>query len=55
LFADAWLLDHWRRQVALFVPHATIVHAQYQPVLGALLLAYREAGVDVAVLRGAPA
>jgi N-acetylglucosamine kinase-like BadF-type ATPase len=55
LFADAWLLDHWRRQVALFVPHATVVHAQYEPVAGALLLAYRDAGVDIGELRGVAA
>ena len=52
LFADAWLLDHWRRQVALFVPHATVVHAQHEPVFGALLL---DAGADVAELSGVPA
>ena len=45
-FASAFATGFWRR-----FRHAEIVTARYEPVYGALLLAYREHAVSVTELR----
>jgi glucosamine kinase len=51
VFADENFERTLRAAILHENPEATIVPARYEPVLGALLLAYREAGIDVTELR----
>jgi len=50
VFADADLLEHWKWAMRALEPAATIVKAKQDGPIGALRLAYREAGIDVGSL-----
>ena len=51
LFADADFYERVRRGILAAVPDAHVGHAKYEPAVGALLLAYRELGLQVPELR----
>lgn len=51
VFADERFRDAVRGAIVHAVPHAEIVEPRYEPVYGALLLAYREGGRDVTELQ----
>ena len=51
VFDDAGFRDRVSAGIAAAVPGAEIVRARYEPAQGALLLAYREAGREIAELR----
>lgn len=51
VFADERFRDAVQTTIARAVPQAEIVEARYEPVYGALLLAYREGGRDVTELQ----
>jgi N-acetylglucosamine kinase-like BadF-type ATPase len=50
VFADAGFRERVRAGILEALPHAEIVAAHYEPVYGALLLAYREHGLNVTEL-----
>jgi glucosamine kinase len=52
LFADAGFYERVRRGILGGIPGAHVGHAKYEPAAGALLLAYRELGLQVAELQG---
>jgi hypothetical protein len=51
VFGDAHFRHGVRVAILHAIPHAEIVEARYEPVYGALLLAYRELGRDVTELQ----
>jgi N-acetylglucosamine kinase-like BadF-type ATPase len=51
VFADEGFRQSLRAAILRGIPHAQIVEPQYEPVYGALLLAYRELGLDVMELQ----
>ncbi|MGB8908012.1 MAG: hypothetical protein WCC84_04635, partial [Candidatus Cybelea sp.] len=51
VFAAAGFRERVRDGILAVLPHAEIVTARYEPVYGALLLAYREHAVSVTELR----
>lgn len=51
VFEDAGFRDHARTEILRAVPEVQIVEARYEPVYGALLLAYRELGYQVTELQ----
>ncbi len=53
VFRNAGVLERWKWNVREYERAATLVAPRYAPVFGALLLAYRAAGVPVPVLAGA--
>jgi N-acetylglucosamine kinase-like BadF-type ATPase len=53
VFRNAGILERWKWNVREYERGATLVAPRYAPVFGALLLAYRAAGVRVATLSGA--
>ncbi|MBV9647051.1 MAG: hypothetical protein JO043_06295 [Candidatus Eremiobacteraeota bacterium] len=55
VFDDAGLRDAWRERVVAAIPKARVVAPRAEPVTGALILAYRDAGRDFppALLRSA--
>jgi N-acetylglucosamine kinase-like BadF-type ATPase len=53
VFRNAGMLERWKWSVREYERSATLVAPRYAPVFGALLLAYKAAGVRVPVLAGA--
>ncbi|MBV9103636.1 MAG: hypothetical protein JO060_08585, partial [Candidatus Eremiobacteraeota bacterium] len=55
VFDDAGLRDAWCERVVAAIPKARVVAPRAEPVTGALILAYRDAGRDFppALLRSA--
>jgi N-acetylglucosamine kinase-like BadF-type ATPase len=52
VFADERFRDRVRAGIVAALPATTIVESRYEPACGALLLAYRAAGVQIAELAG---